>query len=147
MSYPFSARCIGIDPETQTAPQTLQTKPDEHHPDYRLPFVDSGSHWSVPDTGDYGGGVLTGEALAHVYAKHLFRYGPGDLGLLQQIVVDMIGEPLEALSPSRYGQFVGFLIEIENILRHPANCTCVDTATLVKLANLGLAHRKEHEPD
>lgn len=93
------------------------------HPLCRLPFwgdrdgVRFKSFWAVPATGGYVGGCKTGEALAHVYMKHI-KENPSPFGVLQSIVISMAGldDRFEDEFAALRGQMVGFFTTIEAYL-------------------------------
>ncbi|EBS6645157.1 hypothetical protein D5977_07945 [Salmonella enterica subsp. enterica] len=135
----------------QPAASALRFKNRKKIPAHRLPFVDSApgkpglSFWAVPKTGDYFGGSETGNALAHIYMKHLKEHGRGFGGNLQLMVLDMFGcensdDP--EVSALR-GQVVGFFSELERWLVAAAQhleggLDNHDNKTLLEAANAGL---------
>lgn len=132
--------------------QSLSFKNRRKLPAHRLPFVGEVhgkiglSFWTVPKAGGYRGGCQTGEALAHIYLKHLKDHeSDSGLGSLQRIALDMFGCELED-SPEQAalrGQAVGFFSVLDAWLAGAAKHLCggldeYDNKTLLKAANTGL---------
>lgn len=132
--------------------QSLSFKNRRKLPAHRLPFVGEVhgkiglSFWTVPKAGGYRGGCQTGEALAHIYLKHLKDHESDScLGSLQRIALDMFGCELED-SPEQAalrGQAVGFFSVLDAWLAGAAKHLCggldeYDNKTLLKAANTGL---------
>lgn len=132
--------------------QSLSFKNRRKLPAHRLPFVGEVhgkiglSFWTVPKAGGYRGGCQTGEALAHIYLKHLKDHeSDSGLGSLQRIALDMFGCELED-SPEQAalrGQAVGFFSVLDAWLTGAAKHLCggldeYDNKTLLKVANTGL---------
>lgn len=121
-------------------------------PSHQLPFVNKVkgkvglSFWSVPKTGGYAGGNITGHALALLYLKHIRANGSGAGGLLQCVALDMFDTDLELDNPvttSLRGQAVGFFLELENIIKaatvQMGDCLDdMDEKELLRRANEGI---------
>lgn len=130
--------------------QILKMNNRRKHPVRRLPFwgdkegLRFKSFWVVPETGGYGGGCKTGEALACVYIKHIKEHGSFG-GLLQHIVLGMAGMEDIRGGDALKGQIVGFFTTIEGFL-NTANKHInykvfdIDYKELLKQANDGLNH-------
>jgi hypothetical protein len=121
---------------------------------HQLPFVDKEegkaglSFWSVPKTGGYAGGNVTGRALALLYLKHLRAHGSSEHGgLLQCIALDMFDvtdfPDTDQNEEAVRGQAVGFFYEIEKLLIAAvgpmgACLDSMDEKDLLKRANVGI---------
>jgi len=118
----------------------------------RLPFVAGKSHWAVPATGGHLGGVMTGEAMAIAYLKHL-RETPdpllclGSLHLVANALYGMDGVPArDDASLSRRGQRAGFFNELTRFLwlvaqHQGAPLDAVSDAMILDKANKGLQYQ------
>lgn len=138
--------------DTQTTETKLKFKKSKKFPVRQLPFVDKEdgkaglSFWSVPKTGGYAGGNITGRALALLYLKHLRANGPVFGGLLQSVVLDMFDKQCDPNNPalsSLRGQAVGFFTELEKIITvataQLGSCLdSMDEKDLLKRANGGI---------
>ncbi|MCU7965176.1 hypothetical protein ACRN98_23740 [Shewanella oncorhynchi] len=134
---------------------TLKFKRNPALPLHALPFIGKSnkkpngllSFWSVPTTGGYCGGLLTGQSLAKIYIKHLSEHAASrQYGTLQTIAMDMFGNnPLNAnVDQAAFrGQVIGFFTEIERWLVPSAvllkdEVNSLDNDELLTMANEGI---------
>ncbi|WP_312774205.1 hypothetical protein [Atlantibacter hermannii] len=117
---------------------------------HRLPFIGgkskSGfglSFWSVPSTGGYSGGCITGAALAWIWLKHLeneARQGEGNTPFTISRIVSELSDLSE--NDSLKGQMIGFFEIIEIVLFKLISDSRIhftkDEKKLIEQANAGL---------
>jgi hypothetical protein len=136
------------------SPQLLSFKVDQELPLHKLPFVGFSdvkqgmSYWNVPRTGGFGGGVVTGKALARIYMKHLADNQGNDGGILQSIVTDITQQCDGSEKSSSRGHVVGFFSEIEKWLKPMLSMISEDADSLdsgknLESANHGINYDKE----
>ena len=130
------------------SPQLLSFKVDQELPLHKLPFVGFSevkqgmSYWNVPRTGGFGGGVVTGKALARIYMKHLADNQGNDGGILQSIVTDITQQcdGSDSEKSSSRGHVVGFFSEIEKWLKPMLSMISEDADSLDSSKNLESAN-------